>query len=88
MNNVASVAAIGPTGFGLILVGEGVVKVPLPECYTKPNIMDMDLLKGAFDYAFTIGNSITVAGAVLTVLSLYIAIRRLIKHDRRADDEA
>ena len=87
MNNVVGVAATGIGGTSAMLVGEGIVKVNIPSCASeKPSILMMDLTGGAFDYTFTIGNSLTAIGATLTVVSLYIAIRRIMKHDRRADD--
>lgn len=84
MNNLVAVSATGMGGTSAILVGEGIVKVNIPACASdKPSIFMMDLLSGAFEYSFTIGNSITVIGLGLTAVSMYLAINKYIRHKRR-----
>ena len=88
MGNIASAAATGATGTATMVVGQGGVDIDIiPVVATKPSYLSVDLLSGAYSHAFTIGDLMTVIGFSLTMLAVYVAVKRDRIHNRRDSDK-
>lgn len=88
MGNIASTTVTGVTGSASILVGQGGVDIDIiPVVAAKPSYLSVDLLSGAYSHAFTIGDLMTVIGFSLTMLAVYIAVKRERAHNRRDGDK-
>ena len=87
MDKIMASATTGATGTGAMVVGQGMVDVDIPIVIaSKPSVLSIDLLSDAYSHAFTIGDLMTAIGFGLTLLAVYIALKRHRQHSRREGD--
>ncbi len=88
MDKIVTVGATGVTGTGAMVVGQGAVDINIPVTIaTKPSVLSIDLLNDAYSHAFTIGDLMTLIGFSLTLLAVYISLKKYRIHNRRGSDK-
>ena len=88
MDKIIATATTGVTGTGVMVVGQGGIDVNIPATVAvKPSVLSIDLLNNAYSHAFTIGDLMTAIGFSMTLLAVYISVKRHRRYNQRSGDK-